>query len=177
MSSWTTRFVRLVLVALPCRVESRCFPGDFRRGSAAPCLDALQCCERSGDATSASFSPTLCAAGPLRLDGTRSGRIGPIRFTRKLGACLRPSIAGSFSTIPFSKREQHDRPQLVDGELSRSARVNPQLTEAWQTVESRLNRNELSPPKGDIPGMFYFSASRSASSTERCLQAQTDTFS
>ena len=35
--------------------------------------------------------------------------------------------------------------------------VNPQLTAARQTVESRLNRNELSAPKGDIPGMFHFS--------------------
>jgi hypothetical protein len=106
-----------------------------------------------------------------------AGRIGPIRFTRKLGMPRRPSIARtfsmtSFSTIPFSKREQPDRPQLVDGELSRPARVNPQLTEACQTVESRLNRNELSAPKGDISGMFCFSASRSASSAERCLQAE-----
>ena len=31
----------LVLVALPCRVESRSFPGDFRRGTATPCLEAL----------------------------------------------------------------------------------------------------------------------------------------
>jgi len=34
---------RLALVALPCRVESRSFPGDFRRGTAPPCLDALEC--------------------------------------------------------------------------------------------------------------------------------------
>jgi hypothetical protein len=74
---------------------------------------------------------------------------------------------------PFRSRRANDtdRTQLVDGELSRSARVNPQLTEAWQTVETRLNRNELSAPKGNIPGMFHISASRSASSTERCLRA------
>jgi hypothetical protein len=92
-----------------------------------------------------------------------AGWIGPIRFTRKLGMPRRPSIARTFSTMLFSKREQHDRPQLVEGELSRPARVNPQLTEACQTVESRLNRYELSTPKADIAGMFHFSASRSAS--------------
>jgi hypothetical protein len=48
--------------------------------------------------------------GPVvQLDGPicPAGRIGPIRFTRKLGASFRPSIAGTFSTIAFSKNQRH----------------------------------------------------------------------
>ena len=49
----------------PKRPEDDAFASDWRR-----------CCEHSGYATKASFSPTLsaCAAGPLHLDGTRSNR-------------------------------------------------------------------------------------------------------
>jgi hypothetical protein len=93
-----------------------------------------------------------CPSGPCGLDRLSSWTARFVRLeglaqsvSRESWGCLggRPSLGRS---RPFRSRRANDtdRTKLVDGELSRPARVNPQLTEAWQTVEYRLNRNELS---------------------------------